>query len=190
MPRTPTLPPTERAMWRKLLARVHPDAGGDHELFIWARNLHDAVCGGVREDPTPPPEQKAPRSTAKKEGPARVPFDEDAQSFDALTERAVSLADTVDAPYDRLLGLLDDLDEEGEDHPLYAQQFLGATYRTLAATGAYRNPGTGGGRPSTSDRRRQRAWAVPGPSSRWTAELPGAGTAVNNEVELRKEDRQ
>ena len=28
-PRTPTLPPTEPTMWRKLLARTHPDAGGD-----------------------------------------------------------------------------------------------------------------------------------------------------------------
>lgn len=39
MSRTPTLPPTEPAMWRKLLARAHPDAGGDHELFIWVCNL-------------------------------------------------------------------------------------------------------------------------------------------------------
>jgi hypothetical protein len=25
-------------MWRRLLARVHPDAGGD-ELFVWAKAL-------------------------------------------------------------------------------------------------------------------------------------------------------
>jgi len=34
-PRTPTLPPTEPAMWRKLMVRTHPDSGGSHELFIW-----------------------------------------------------------------------------------------------------------------------------------------------------------
>lgn len=28
MQRTPTLLPNEPAMWRKLLARTHPDAGG------------------------------------------------------------------------------------------------------------------------------------------------------------------
>lgn len=39
MPRTPTLPPTARVMWRKLLARAHPDAGGDHELFIFFEEL-------------------------------------------------------------------------------------------------------------------------------------------------------
>ncbi len=54
MPRTPTLPPTEPAMWRKLIARTPPDAGGDHELFIWAKQLHDIVGGEpVRENPPP-----------------------------------------------------------------------------------------------------------------------------------------
>ena len=130
MPRTPTLPPTEPAMWRKLLARAHPDAGGDHELFIWARNLQEVVC--ARED------SPSPRSSTPKEGPARVPFDEafsKAQGFDDLTSQALSLADTVDVPYDRLLELLEGLEEEDEDHPLHAQQIQGATYKTLAAIG-------------------------------------------------------
>lgn len=128
MPRTPTLPPTEPAMWRKLLARAHPDAGGDHELFIWTRNLHDVVCGGFREDPPPR------RSSTPREEPARVPFDEEL-GFEDLTEKAVSLAATVDAPYAALLKLLEDLEEEDESSPLYTQQSQGATYRTLAAIG-------------------------------------------------------
>lgn len=45
MPRTPTLPPTERVMWRRLLARVYPDAGGDHELFICTEAVRNLVCG-------------------------------------------------------------------------------------------------------------------------------------------------
>ena len=34
----------DRRMWRLLMARVHPDAGGDHELFLFAHALKEA-CG-------------------------------------------------------------------------------------------------------------------------------------------------
>ena len=33
----------DRRMWRLLLARVHPDAGGDHELFLFACTLKDEL---------------------------------------------------------------------------------------------------------------------------------------------------
>jgi len=135
MPRTPTLPPTEPVMWRKLLARAHPDAGGDHDLFIWARNLHDVVCASVLTN-TPPP--KAAQSSTPWEGPARVPFDEAferAHDFDDLTRQAVALSNTVDAAFARLLLSLEDCEEEDEDSPLFTQQQLGATYKTLAAIG-------------------------------------------------------
>jgi hypothetical protein len=45
-PKTPTLPPNDAAMWRRLLARAHPDAGGAHELFIRTASVRDVVCGG------------------------------------------------------------------------------------------------------------------------------------------------
>ena len=32
MTRTPTLPFDDRSMWRRLVGRAHPDAGGDYEL--------------------------------------------------------------------------------------------------------------------------------------------------------------
>ena len=32
-----------RQMWRLLLARLHPDAGGDHDLFAFACALRDEV---------------------------------------------------------------------------------------------------------------------------------------------------
>ena len=32
-----------RRMWRLLLARLHPDAGGDHELFLFACTLQDEL---------------------------------------------------------------------------------------------------------------------------------------------------
>jgi hypothetical protein len=38
------VPFEDRHMWRLLLARVHPDAGGDHELFLFAHALKEA-CG-------------------------------------------------------------------------------------------------------------------------------------------------
>jgi hypothetical protein len=37
-----------RQMWRLLLARLHPDAGGDHDLFAFACALRDETSGGTR----------------------------------------------------------------------------------------------------------------------------------------------
>ena len=36
----------DRRMWRLLLARAHPDAGGDHELFLFACALKDELGAG------------------------------------------------------------------------------------------------------------------------------------------------
>ena len=35
----------DRRMWRLLLARLHPDAGGDHDLFAFACAVRDEVYG-------------------------------------------------------------------------------------------------------------------------------------------------
>ncbi len=129
MARTPTLPPTEPAMWKKLLAKVHPDAGGDHELFVWTKHLQEKVCGR--------PPATSPRPSTPREEPPRVPFEEafeKAQSFEDLTNQAVKRAESVEAPYDRLLRLLKDCDEVA-DGSQYTMQHQGSTYRTLAAIG-------------------------------------------------------
>ena len=34
----------DRRMWRQLLARLHPDAGGDPELFLFACSVKDQIC--------------------------------------------------------------------------------------------------------------------------------------------------
>ena len=47
-PRTPTLPPTDRNMWRRLVARTHPDAGGDHDPFD--RRHYNAYIGVWRDE--------------------------------------------------------------------------------------------------------------------------------------------
>jgi len=39
----------DRRMWRLLLARLHPDAGGDHDLFAFACAVRDEVAGGARK---------------------------------------------------------------------------------------------------------------------------------------------
>lgn len=35
----------DRRMWRLLLAQLHPDAGGNHELFTFACTVREEVCG-------------------------------------------------------------------------------------------------------------------------------------------------
>jgi hypothetical protein len=45
-PRIQTLPLNDQKMWRRLLGKTHPDAGGDYELFIWTGTVKDAVWGG------------------------------------------------------------------------------------------------------------------------------------------------
>jgi hypothetical protein len=48
----------DRHIWRLLLARLHPDAGGSHELFLFACALKDEVCperlfGSGKNGPAP-----------------------------------------------------------------------------------------------------------------------------------------
>jgi hypothetical protein len=100
--RTPTLPPDDKKMWRKLVALTHPDSGGDHELCIWTQNVREHVCKGVGAHwPQPKPEPR----TVYEDG--RVPFPADA-TFGALTATAIERADAVGTLYGRLLLLLAD----------------------------------------------------------------------------------
>jgi hypothetical protein len=46
MARTITQPPDDTRMWKRLIGRAHPDAGGEHELFIWAVSVRDVVWLG------------------------------------------------------------------------------------------------------------------------------------------------
>jgi hypothetical protein len=136
MTRTPTHPPTDGGMWRRLLARAHPDAGGTHELFIWTGAVRDVVCSlSLRAGASPEPEDHPSRrrEPSTNDDPARVPFDEDAY-LEVLTDRAVTMADAVAEPYGYLLRQLADC------HPLsvgslHDQQRCGASYKALAAIG-------------------------------------------------------
>ncbi len=43
----------DQHMWRLLLARLHPDIGGDHELFLFACAAKEEACGGGRAGKKP-----------------------------------------------------------------------------------------------------------------------------------------
>jgi hypothetical protein len=56
----------DRRLWRLLLARSHPDAGGDHELFLFAHALEEGVCGhGYLEIASAPDDKRQTRRSAK-----------------------------------------------------------------------------------------------------------------------------
>lgn len=44
-------PSEDRQMWRLLLARLHPDAGGDHDLFAFVCAIREELSAGVRTTP-------------------------------------------------------------------------------------------------------------------------------------------
>src|SRR4051794_846546 len=134
-PKIATLPPNEPAMWRKLLARVHPDAGeaGDHDLFIWASNVRETVCSNASEKSGTWTSPSYSQSTRAKPASSTVD-DSDAVPFDvrwdheSLTEKAYSRADTEPEPYAHLLRLLRDCDYVFSGSA-YKQQSKGATLK-------------------------------------------------------------
>jgi hypothetical protein len=133
MARTPTHPPNDRGMWRRLVGRAHPDAGGDHELFIWTVATREAVCGGELGEEIPNASRSRRREPSTPSTGTRVPFDEDAY-LEVLTDRAIKMAEAVAEPYGYLLRKLADC-YPVEVGPLHDQQRRGASYRSLAAIG-------------------------------------------------------
>ena len=136
MARTPTHPPTDRGMWRRLLGRAHPDAGGTHELFIWTGAVRDVMCSSsLRGAAIPEPEDHPSRRRDPSTSAAgdRVPFDPFAD-LEVLTDRAVTMAAAVAEPYGYLLRQVADC-YPVSDGSLHDQQPRGASYRSLATIG-------------------------------------------------------
>ncbi|MDP9477193.1 MAG: hypothetical protein M3R38_16200 [Actinomycetota bacterium] len=134
-PRTVTQPPDDPRMWRRLVARAHPDTGGDHELFVWVTTVKDAVCKGIQaprveREPRPYETPRRP-PTSRADAAERVPFHQ-FEDFRTLTRKVLSVAEEVPWMYGRLLRLVGDC-HTVEDGPLYHQQCRGASYRQLAA---------------------------------------------------------
>jgi hypothetical protein len=130
MARTPTHPPNDRSMWRRLVGRAHPDAGGSHKLFIWAVATRGAICGGELGEEIPRYRTRSSNSAASTD---RVPFDQFAD-IEVLTDRAVTMATAVAEPYGYLLRQVADCYPASEG-PMRAMQTRGATYKSLAAIG-------------------------------------------------------
>jgi hypothetical protein len=121
MSRTQTPAPEDPKMWRRLVARAHPDAGGDGELFVWANSVREVICSGELRAGTwtsPAPADDVPR----------IPYPTGAD-FGEITRRALERAGVEDV-YGRVLSLLADC--EPLEHLAYEQD-RGASYKRLAA---------------------------------------------------------
>ncbi len=126
-PHTTTRPPDDPKMWRRLLARTHPDTGGDGELFIWTSSVKDVVCGGeLQVESKPPPRAPDPRPSDDK---PRVPYSTGARTFEEITQEALFMA-AYEKPYGEVLALLADC--RPLEHLAYEQD-RGASYKRLAA---------------------------------------------------------
>jgi hypothetical protein len=122
-------------MWRKLLGRAHPDAGGSHELFVWAGALRELICDGeLRMGPEPEPrdnpsrrrEASTQRTTQADDNP-RVPYPAGAH-FEEVTRRALR----TEGPYASVLSLLSNCFPLPH---LAHEEARGASYKRLAAIG-------------------------------------------------------
>jgi hypothetical protein len=134
-PRTQSRPLDDPKMWRRLVARTHPDAGGDHELFIWTGTVKDAVCGGqLQVGPKPEPrDNPSRRGEGSTRGPThtddkpRVPWPP-GTDFEESTHEALLMA-AMEQPYAQILLLLKDC--RPLEHLAYEQE-RGASYKRLA----------------------------------------------------------
>lgn len=133
MSHTLTRPPDDRAMWRKLLAKTHPDTNGDHELFIWTSNVKELVCSDLSEVKpiSPPPQSPQPEPPPADDCP-RVPF-VPGHDFEELTNHALRIAHSNEhSVYSYLLSLLADCRSLSR---MAFEEQRGASYRRLAAIG-------------------------------------------------------
>ena len=123
-------------MWKRLLARCHPDSGGACDLFVWATALREHVAGDSHVDVRSAHERREPpRHPTTSSASDRLDFTRahDVGGFEELTRRALRVADEVEEPYAGLLRILADcVEAPASDIALGRQQAQGATYRTLA----------------------------------------------------------
>ena len=123
MAHTPAPAPDDASLWRRALARAHPDAGGQHDLFIWLGSVRDHVLGSL------PGEVGKPSETTD-----RIPYDPDLgyiDEFVTLTARALSVGKHAEEPFREVLGKL--IDCPAHTHGRAAsKQERGASFKQLA----------------------------------------------------------
>jgi hypothetical protein len=113
---------------------VHPDTGGDDDLFVWVRHLQEHVAGDSIDEPPRHTRRAPPRHKTTGERIDYTRAYDIAYTFDELTARALIAAQELEEPYRSVLFMLEGCYEVGRVYaPLYYQQHLGATYKQLAA---------------------------------------------------------
>jgi hypothetical protein len=127
----------DRRMWRRVLAKVHPDAGGDDETFVWLQNVRESICSCGNRKSAPQPSRRRERSTthSTEQASERIPYDPSlgyVAEFVTLTMRALSVGLYVEEPYRLVLALLIDCAATGHGRPA-ERQCRGASYNQLAA---------------------------------------------------------
>ena len=119
--------PDDRTLWKRLLARVHPDAGGDKDLFTWATKVRESLCVCTLK------EEACSKVGSTTYTPERIPFDSDLGYVDEhvmLTLRALSIGKREEPLYARILRLL--LDCPSQAHGRVAlRQCRGASFKQL-----------------------------------------------------------
>jgi hypothetical protein len=116
MSRFASRPLDDPTMWRRLLGRLHLDAGGGHEEFVWAQAVREAVAKHASLPPPAPSPARAPHDRIRYTG--RFP------RFTAHTEIILTFAPNTPPWAVRLLDLLADCTERGT-----ADERAGATLR-------------------------------------------------------------
>jgi hypothetical protein len=117
-------------MWRRLLARLHPDAGGDGELFTFGQAVRERIADSASPACCDRCPGQASASSATGNGD-RIDFK--SPTGDPFEHLRMILVVAKDAPepYRRVLLLL--LDCPTEDHGrAFASQAAGATFKQLA----------------------------------------------------------
>lgn len=100
-------------------------------MFVWATATREVVCGGGLGAEIP---RRTGRERPAPSDPERVPYEPSA-NFAHLTDRAVTMADAVAAPYGYLLRTLADCYPASRGSSMEDQQKRGASYKRLAAIG-------------------------------------------------------
>ncbi len=139
-PRTNAPPANDASIWRRLMARAHPDAGGDHELFLFVTALKEQlvqqVCEGCRSrngNATTEGQRPRPGATSQQDTADRIPYSRSmGEDFGDVTYRALSMADKLPYPFSEALSCLEDC---APSSVRYEKRSVGATYKQLAFIG-------------------------------------------------------
>ena len=130
-------PLDDSRLWRRAPSRVHPDSGGDHEIFLFLSAAKEALaepCECRRGDPLAGPRNGY---AGQEQTTDRIDYDPELgipSTFDALTMRALESGVELEEPYRKLISLLTDCVSSGHGRQELKQR-RGASFKQLAYAG-------------------------------------------------------